>query len=295
MWFNLAIISAVSKALSQALTKKLLRSYGVLEISTFSQLAATLIIFPLWFIPGLIHIPSTLEFQKAAWISITLNIITIIPLVEAIRRSDLSYALPFLGLTPVFSIVSAWLIRGEQVSALGVLGVVIVFVGALGIDVKSMKDWLMLGGKRVFKDKGVWIVSSVAFIYSISSVYDKVATLASDPLSFVWYSAVCRAAILVVTFYVWRKASYQGDMQRPEGLLNPALLFVSIGIAFNIESLSQMFALQTGAVAYVLAVKRLSILATSLTGILVFNERFTWSRFVGAFVMVAGATVIYFT
>lgn len=294
MWFHLAIVSAASKAFSQALTKKLLRSYGVLELTAYTQAAAALMILPLLLIPDFINIPHTWSFQKAAWTTITLNIIAIIPLVEAIRRSDLSYALPFLGLTPVFSIVAGWLIRGEQVSLLGMAGIVIVVIGALGIDVKSFRDWITLGGKRVFNDKGVWMVSSVAFIYSISSVYDKIATLQSGPISFVWYSCVCRAIILMVIFYVWKGFSGQGDGEKLPGVRNILFLYAVIGLAYNIESLSQMFALQGGLVAYVLAVKRLSILMTSVIGVTLFNETFTWSRFVGAAVMVAGATIIYF-
>lgn len=294
MWFHLAIVSAASKAFSQALTKKLLRSYSVLEISAYAQLVAAVMIFPLLFIPDFINIPRTWSFQKAAWITITLNIVAIIPLVEAIRRSDLSYALPFLGVTPVFSIVAGWLIRGEEVSPLGVVGIVIVVVGALGIDVKSFRDWIMLGGKRVFKDKGVWMVTSVAFIYSISSVYDKVATLSSDPVSFVWYSAVCRATILMVIFYAWKKESKPDEAKISSGLYRSMLFYGLIGLSFNVEALSQMLALQHGLVAYVLAVKRLSILMTSVIGVAFFGEMFAWSRFAGASMMIVGATVIYF-
>jgi uncharacterized membrane protein len=54
-----------------------------------------------------------------------------------------------------------------------------------------------------------------------------------------------------------------------------------------------MSALQTGLVAYVIAIKRLSILMTSLIGIFVYKELFSWWRLSGAAFIMSGAAIIY--
>jgi uncharacterized membrane protein len=293
LWFNLSLLSAASKAANQAVTKTLTRDFSVLQVAAFGQLAAALIILPGIFLPGAVTLPADPSFHRAALTTVSLNILAIILLVEAIRRSDLSYALPFLGLTPVFSIFTAWFLRGELITVPGISGILLVFTGTLGIDVRSWRDWAFLGGRRILHDRGVQLVILVALIYSMSSVYDKTATLLSDPFSFVWYSAVIRAAVLTIFLYV--RALTAGASKPKHKLSGPQfLLFFFLGITFLTEALFQMHALQTGMVAFVIAAKRLSILMTSVNGMLLFGEPFSTARLTGAGLIVAGAVLIYF-
>ncbi len=296
MWQKLALLSALSKALNQVTTKILLNHTGVLEISAYGQLASAIIVFPAIFFTDTISIPNTGDFHAAAWITISLNVIAIVLLVEAIRRSDLSYAVPFLSLTPVFTILTAWAIRGEQPTLCGMIGIVIVATGALSIDAISIRDWIGLGGRRVLRDRGVWLVVVVAFIYAISSVYDKTATLLSDPLTFVWYSAISRAILLLFVLIVWRQFNeINGNRRVLKGSKSKLLVpgFIILGITFLMEAVFQVYALQTGLVAFVLAIKRLSIIITTIMGFMLFKEAFTWFRVFGAVTMVVGTAIIY--
>ena len=92
-WVLLAFLSATCKAGHQILGKRLLKVVGVFELSLIGQLAAALLILPLVLSPGAVEIPWTIEFHAAAWISIVLNIVAILLLLEAIRVGELSYAL----------------------------------------------------------------------------------------------------------------------------------------------------------------------------------------------------------
>lgn len=294
LWFNVSLAAAASKAANQAITKTLTRDFSVLQTAACGQLAAALLILPLIFIPDIITIPVGFPFHQAAFATIALNILAILLLVEAIRSSDLSHALPFLGLTPVFSIFTAWFLRGEVVSPGGMLGIAIIFAGAFGIDATSWRDWVTLGGRRIFRDRGVQLVVIVAFIYSISSVYDKTATLLSDPFTFVWYSAVIRAVLLTAFLYGSSLTSKKTETVKG---LSPQqfFLFLLMGVTFLAEALFQMYALQIGAVAFVIAIKRLSILMTSLIGMIIYGESFSGARLAGAALIVAGAVIIYFS
>ena len=292
LWFNLSIFAAAAKAANQGITKTLTRDFSVLAIAAYGQLAAGILIFPLIFFPGTIDIPGNISFHKAALVTVVINIIAIILLVEAIRRSDLSYSLPLLGLTPVFTIFMGWMLRGEVISLSGVLGILLVFFGALDIDTKSFRDWAKLGGKRIFRDTGVRLVVMVACMYSVSSVYDKTATLLSDPATFVWYSAIIRSVILMIIFSC-RCRPRNGATAKPSLSLLHLFLFALLGATFLAEALSQMCAMQTGLVAYVIAIKRLSILITTLLGMIVYKEGFSRARLSGAALIVAGAGIIY--
>lgn len=292
VWFNLSLLSAVAKAANQAITKILTRNFSVLETAAFGQLAAGIMILPLIFLPSFIAIPADIAFHRAALVTISLNMVAIILLVDAIGRSELSYSLPFLGLTPVFSILIAWMLRGEVIGPAGVLGILFVVLGSLGIDARSEKDWARLGGRRIFRDKGVRLVVIVSFIYAVTSVYDKTATLLSDPWTFVWYSATVRAALFMIFLQGRRRPSRSAKTEGGPSFTH-FLLFALLGATFLAEALFQMHAMQTGLVAFVIAIKRLSILMTSLAGMVFFREPFSPARLSGAALIVAGATVIY--
>ena len=290
-WVFLALVSATCKAGHQVLQKRLIEKVGVLELSLIGQLAAALMIFPLALVPNSVTIPEDAAFHAAAWISIVLNVVAILLLLEAIRVGELSYALPFLALTPLFCIATGWILRGEQVTLAGTVGILVLLGGAFALGANSLRDFVRLGGHRVFHDKGVRLVILVAAIYAVSSVYDKTATVLSSPLSYVWYLLVWRAALLVFLFVALRRPLEISA--RVKGLTaNRAITYFVLGGLFMFEALFQMFALQTGMV-YVLAIKRVSILLTSVSGLVFFGEKFPPFRIAGVLAMVSGAALIY--
>lgn len=292
-WVLFALFSAACKAAGQIFTKHVLKSFTVLEVSLFIQIVAAVIMLPLFNISGLIKIPENRDFHIAAWATIILNVIAIFLIVEAIRVSDLSYSLPFLALTPVFSVCSAWLIRGEQTTFTGFFGLVFVLIGALAVGAISFSDFIRFGGRRVLTNRGVIMVIIVAGLYAVSTVYDKIGTLLSDPLTFTWYSNVCRGAIFFLLFLLFLKTSLirKKDIKGNIGMMM-FLFLISCMLIF--EAIFQMVALKTGAVPYVLGIKRTSILITSIIGFAEFKATFSIFRLFGAGVMVVGAAMIYF-
>ena len=145
-WVFLALASATCKARHQVHQKRLIERVGVLELSLIGQLAAALLIFPLALAPGVVTIPGNAEFHTAAWISIVLNVVAILLLLEAIRVGELSYALPYLALTPLFCVVTGWVLRGEQVTLFGAVGISVLLTGAFALGANSLRDFLQLGG-----------------------------------------------------------------------------------------------------------------------------------------------------
>jgi len=287
-WLGLALLAAVAKAANHAATRPLTRRFDALSLAALGHVAFALCTLAL--LPRGIDVPGTLAFHRAAWITIALNVAATVLLVQAIADSDLSRALPFLALTPLLTVGSAWLLRGERASALGIVAVIAIVAGALAVDARDWRDWRRLGGRRVLADPGVRRVLVVAAIYAVTSVFDKTATLRSDPVTFVVYGAWGRLLLFALAAGVFRAT----------GIWRPSLrstraswLVVSlIGATFALEAWAQMESLRTGPVAYVIAVKRCSILLTSLAGFLWFRERFTLPRLAGALAMVAGAALL---
>lgn len=290
MWIELSLFSACSKSASQILTKKL-HDVDTLAIAAYSHVYAALIILPLIFYTS---IPVNSDFLVPASISVALNVLGIILLISAIKHSEISRAIPFLSLTPVFTIYLAYILRGEELSGCSTSGICLVVFGALGIEARSFNDFIKLGGRRALGNNGTLLVIFVALIYSVSSVYDKTATLASSPLAYVWFSLETRGLILLFMLGVYVVFFAKPGNRAGTGKAELVILFF-IGMSYFFEAIFQMNALTTGNVAEVLAVKRLSILITSVAGFLMFRETFTKYRLTGAVTMVAGAMIIYLT
>jgi drug/metabolite transporter (DMT)-like permease len=57
----------------------------------------------------------------------------------AIRDSALSLTLPYLAFTPVFTVLSAWLLLGEQVTAQGLAGIALMMLNAYELNIKHAR------------------------------------------------------------------------------------------------------------------------------------------------------------
>jgi len=296
MWFESSVLAATAKAGNQVVTKTLVQTEGVLPVTAIGQIVAGILLLPFLLVPGLVHFPTSSDFLLAAWIAIVLNMVAVLFLVKAIQCSDLSIALPFLALSPMFTVFSAWLVRGESVTLASLAGMALVVSGALTVDAKSARDGIHFGGLRVFRDRGVQLVTATSFIYSYTAVFDKNATLLSSPFDFMIYSTLARAILFTgILLLIRRKPQPTGPIPSQRSVLRRRILvlYLLLGISYNVESVFHLMALSTGLVALVVSIKRLSILITSVIGMTLFHEPRTVPRLLGATLMVAGSVIIY--
>ena len=126
----------------------------------------------------------------------------------------------------------------------------------------------------------------VAFIWSITSNFDKIGVVNSSPL--MWAIALfSMIAIGMVPFVFFREKS-QGLMPiaKQWKLLAVTGGFNAVGITF------QMLALPLASVAQVIAVKRMSALLSVLFGHFFFGEKGMKARLLGASIMVSGVMIM---
>ncbi len=180
--------------------------------------------------------------------------------------------------------------RGEVLTELEFIGLIMIVSGTFTIEAKTAKDFLFLGGVRVFRNKGVVLISIVAILFGLSSVFDKNATMASDPLTFSTLTLVARGVFfLLVVIMLINKSTHSYSITRKQ-----VLLFVGMGVLLFTELLTQMWALTDTMVANVIAVKRLGMLITSIAGFVIFQEKFTYARATGIGMMISGSVLIYY-
>lgn len=283
LWFILSLLTALSVATHDAWIKRYFSHLSSYEMAAYPFLyslppiAATLAFTP---VP-----PLDAAFWWCFVISLPLNAVSFLIYMRAIKLSPLSLTIPYLAFTPAFMILTGFLFLGEMPSYQGMAGILIICVGGyiLNIDPKRWTLWAPL--KAVFREAGSRHMLIVSFLYSFGAVIGKKGILHSSPLFFnLSFFVVFNLSLLLILrltgrirLSTFRESPFRG---------------AAAGLLFFFHALFHGLAISLTQAAYMISVKRLSILLSILYGKFVFREVNIALRFNGALLMVAGTILI---
>lgn len=325
LWFPLALLGAVSQATYSLAVKVLLRWFSPYSLAGFSFLAASLILFFVTLFSGIPPLGPGL--LPALAVTVTINVAATILFYRALSTTDLSLSVPMLAFTPVFLILTSFLILGELPSPAGAAGIFLVAAGAFLLTKEpgdGRHSSLLSPFVTLRHDRGVQLMLFVAFLYSISVNYDKEVVINSSPL---FGSALIllflAVAFLLIEVTIGKRRTFPArggeapdtpdlsplhnspDTQGPSRMQSPPdtpsssrfpypvpLMYGAVGAMLALEGISINTAYTLSIVPYVITVKRLSIFFAVLFGGLLLHERHIRARMTGAIVMIAGAVVI---
>lgn len=285
LWVLFALIAAFSLATSDALTKKALSIHNEYLIAWLRLLLSLpLLLISLLFVP----VPTLdSDFYIAFFTALPLEIIAIILYIKALKASPLSLTLPFLSLTPLFLIIVPYIILGERVSFLGAVGVLFIAAGGYTLNLKEFKKGIFEPFAAIKREKGSIFMIGVALIYSFTSSLGKRAIEHSSPIFF----GATYIAVLVI--FLTPIALYKGKDEIRMILRNGALKSSILpGILQSIMIISHMIAMSLTKVAYMISVKRLSLLIGVFYGYLFFKESGIKERLLGTTLMLIGFVLI---
>jgi drug/metabolite transporter (DMT)-like permease len=286
-WLPLALLSAFSVASVDAATKAWLQGFSARELTLVRLGGAGLLMTPLLAdLPPLRNLPAPFWGWLAALVP--LELAAMLLYMRAIRDHPLSLTLPYLAFTPVFAIAVAWLLLGERVSLQGAGGILLVVAGAwllngerVGRNWRSWADPL----RAILRGPGSRLMLAVAAIYAVTSTLGKGAMTYMAPEDFgAFYFAVLGVSV-VLLFALPRPGCLLKIARRPLPVLAVGALMASMAY-------SHFLALQQAEVAYMIAVKRTSLLFGILYGALIFREPGLARRLPAGGLMVAGVALI---
>lgn len=281
-WVWLSLGAAFTLATSDALTKKALAfrdEYVVAWLRLVFSLPLLFILFLFIPVPKLDK-----EFYTAFALSLPLEIASIILYIKALRLSPLSLSLPFLALTPVFLIFVSFIILGERVSFEGVIGILFITAGSYTLNISKIKEGIFEPLRAITREKGSVLMIVVALIYSLTSSLGKMAIKHSSPLFFgiTYYAAL---AVLFTPIALYKRKS--------EKIERGTILSVTLpGIFYSLMVISHMIAISLAQVAYVISVKRMSLVIGVLYGYIFFKEENISERLLGSLMMFMGFIMV---
>lgn len=284
-WFIYALLGALGDAGYYTLVKKYVQKIDRHTLASGIYLTIGCIALAISLVEKSIPV-LTFTLVQAAAVTVGLNFIASLLIYRALQLSDLSLTLPLKSLTPLFSIVTSYIILRELPTFLGVLGIIVVIIGTYILNGNNQDKGIIDPFKNIVADKGVRLMFIVVIIFSVSANFDKIVVKNSNPLFALCCSAIPLGIMFLITALV-SKGKEVFSLYRKYFLLFVIIAFISVigGIGFN-KALSMQI------VPYVTAVKRLSALFGVLFGWWFFREQFIGRRIVGAIIMVGGIVLI---
>lgn len=281
-WFALALLCAFAIASSDAFTKRLLGDYDAYESATVRLVWAGALLLP-WALAQPWPAPPPVFW---AWVAplLPLEIGALLLYMRALRVAPLHDTLPYLAFTPVFTAVTGWALLGERLSVQGFAGIVLVTAGGYLLNVERGGTWIEPLA-RMRREPGPRLMLSVSFLYGLTSVIGKGA-LQYVPGRFLgaWYFIVLGAAMVAVTA-LGRPRALRALWRRPAAHL-------LVAGSFAVMVVTHFLALEHVETAYMIAVKRTSLLFGIVYGALLFGEARLGRHLAIGTLMVAGVVLI---
>ncbi len=284
-WVSLSLASAFFLATSDALAKRAVQNENEYLVAwfrllfTLPALVITILLVPF---PKLDR-----DFYLSFFIALPVELVTIILYIKALKLSPLSLSVPFLALTPVFLVSVSYLVLGEKVSLSGSVGILLIATGGYILNIDKHRKGCFEPIRLIFREKGAMLMIGVALLYSVTSSLGKVAIMHSSPLFF-GASYFIALNIAFAPIALWKRRNILGDFVRKGKFIS---LFFP-GMFYALMIITHMEAMKLTKVAYMISVKRTSLLMSVLYGYFLLQEENIRSRFLGALLMFAGFVLV---
>ena len=286
MWILLSLASAFVTATAAAVTKVILRSKDPYLVGWLRLVIVTPFLLCLLFWSGLPSLDPV--FFGTVAILLPFELIAYLLFLKAIKISPLSLTMPFMSITPVFMILSTRLILGEKLSHTGIAGIVLVALGAYMLNLDTKDFDLIKPIRAILREKGSVYMIIAAVIYSVTAVLGKVAMEHSSPL---FLSAIYSPALAcaLVPFMLYR---YRQGLLSFRFSASDKWLLILLGVVFAFAVITHFAAISISNVAYMIAIKRLSMVFAVIYGWLIFKEKNIINRLLATGVMLLGVILV---
>ena len=287
-WFPLSLLCAFSLATADAATKAWLQGYSTRELVLIRFGLTGVLLLPVLLAQGW---PNDLPLEFWGWMLalVPMEVAAMLLYTAAIRDHPLFVTLPYLAFTPVIVVLIAYLVLGETVTPQGFAGIVLVVVGAWVLNSRHAdpKAWRSWGAPlaAILHEPGSRMMLGVAALYSITAALGKGAMQYVGAERFGAFYFAILAAVTLVLFAGPRPAALIRIWRRP-------LPVLAVGLGMAVMVYTHFLAIQQVEVAYMIAVKRTSLLFGILYGAILFREQGIGRNLFAGGLMLAGVALI---
>jgi drug/metabolite transporter (DMT)-like permease len=287
MWFTFALTFAFTTSLGGILSKRILKELDELTFIFLSFIftAPFLLILLLAFY----QIPKVdTTFFLAIASSVILDVIAFYLAIKAIKMSEISLVNPISSFNPVFASIIAFFVLGERLSIQGIVGILIIVIGAYVLQVSSRKKGYLEPLIKLFSHKGVQMSLGAYFLWSITPIFQKIAINHTTPSAppFASFAGLLGGLTIYGFFSLYKKISIK------KNIVKFAKLFTLIGVLGGLGQSAAFITFSLTNLGIAVAVFKLSMIFTVILGWLVFKEKEIKSRLFGSIIMLVGIILL---
>nr|MBA4404756.1 hypothetical protein [Nanoarchaeum sp.] len=287
IWFVFALLSAFFDATYYTLIKINLSRFNKYLMGTIIFFCSSIILFTISVYNGFPAIGPS--FYYVLILTTCINYFATVLIYKSLDKGDISLVIPFKSLTPLFLILTSYFILNESTSFLGFLGILFIVSGSYFIVFDKNKN-LLAPFKQLFKNRSIFFMIIVAFLFSISLNYDKLLIQNSDT----YFGVSIEYAILSILFFVTYLLS-KHNKNSNLSLTNIKLpILILVSLVLSLVAITMNLALTYQIVPYVTAIKRTSAIFVVLYGLVLFKEKSIKQRLLASAFMTIGAIIILF-
>lgn len=270
MWFIYGILNASFLSVRRLYDKKALTTGHVppLTLSWSTRAIAAVIM-----LAGLIlFIQPDVTISTDFYIAIILVTVGFYPLFSwlyysALRDGRISTTLPILGLIPVFSLVAAYFVRGETPPLWGIIGVLCIAFSIYYMHFHTFSHPLQ-PFKEILSEKPARKMLAVAVIATFGALVDKWGVDAGGPFLYATFNLVGAVmAVAIIDAIMHHRRAIQPVFEKWHIILFIGLVELGVFVFYNLALAN------TPSVAYIVAMRDLSILVTAAVGAYVYKEK----------------------
>jgi drug/metabolite transporter (DMT)-like permease len=287
-WFFVALISALLSASAAITQKKVLYNLNALKFSFLLSLVNLLFSIPFFFFIDYTTINIT--NLSILLIKSLIGVAAFYCVMLSLKNLEISNALPLLALTPGFVAIFAFLLLGETLRMIEVVGLIFLIAGTFILENKSPTVLYFPFGV-FYKSKYHRFILIALLLFTASSILDKLllVKLNFSPISLTAFQHIFFAVLFSLAYVFFKdKESSDSIIVEKSNLGWIALISLfTIGYRFT-----QIAAISLASVALVLAIKRTSVFWATLIGGKIFNDKDLLKRSIAAILILVGAILI---
>jgi drug/metabolite transporter (DMT)-like permease len=286
-WYYLSIIAAIFSATAAVLQKKVLFKEKALTFVTVLAIFNLILAIPFFFYIDV----NSLNFLNLGvlFFKSFLGGIAFLFVMLGIKNLELSHALPMLVLTPGLVALFAFIILGESISALALLGMILLLLGTymlqLGEHMKPSEPF-----KLFIRSKGHKYLIWALVLFTITSLLDKMLLkqFALPLNAFMGFQHLFHAVIFLVAVIIF--GSFKDIKGAFKGNWKWIFLISAVTVIYRYAHLSAVKS--ASSVALALSMKRTAVFFAAVIGGRIFKEHDYKKRILATLIMVIGAILI---
>lgn len=282
-WLIFGILTAFFEAVKDVFGKQNLKKSDEYVVAWSLSFFSVIFLIPWVLYTGIPTLNS--QFWLALLIGGSINAVTALLYIKAIKVSDLSLTIPLVALTPLFMLVTSPLIVGEYPNFFDYIGILLIVAGSYLLNIKEKSKGYLAPFKALLDEPGPKLMLIVAFLWSITSNFDKIGVKNSYPI-FWLFSLFGTMTVLLLPVLLHKTPNPGRKILKQLPMLAAMGFFNAIGVIFQMQALTLTLVVQ------VIAIKRTSVLMGVLFGHFIFKEKDIQQRLLGAGIMILGVLFI---